>query len=210
MVLLISGMTISRDTERALAVFRKNGGVLRTGVALAQGIHSESLYRLVEDGTLIRLARGLYRLASASEFSDPDLAVVAAKAPSAVVCLISALAFHGVTTQVPHVVHIAVPRGKYAGLRLRTPPVKVYRYDAATFDRGVETHAVDGTPLRVYSVSRTLVDCFKYRNKIGLDIAVEALRLARKRNRIRNRDILPIARMLRQEQVMGPYLEAVV
>ncbi len=181
---------------------------MRSGAAIAQGIHPETLYRLVQDGQLVRLARGLYRLSSVREFSDPDLAVIAAKAPDAVVCLISALAFHGITTQVPRAVFIAVPRGRYAGLRLRTPPVRVYRFDATTFELGIETHEIDGRTLRVYSVARTLVDCFKYRNKLGLDVAVEALRLARSRKKIRNREILHTARLLRQERVMGPYLEA--
>ncbi len=202
-------MNRTRDIDKALEAFRRHGGVLRTGAALRQGIHPEALYRLVGEGRLVRLTRGLYRLATAEEFSNPDLAVVAVKAPDAVVCLISALAYHGLTTQVPRVVHLAVPRGKYAALRLRSPPVKVYRFDPATFEEGIEVHRIDGVDLRVYGVARTLVDCFKHRNKIGLDIAMEALRFARERKRIANRDVLRIARLLRQERVMAPYLEAV-
>jgi predicted transcriptional regulator of viral defense system len=174
-----------------------------------RGIHPAALYRLVEDGQLVRLTRGLYRLTSAHEFSNPDLAVVAAKAPDTVVCLISALAFHGITTQVPRVVHLAVPRGRYAGLRLRTPPVKIYRFDVPTFDQGIEVYAIDRVPVRIYSAARTLVDCFKYRNKLGLDVAIEALRFARARKRVSNREILQFARLLRQDRVMAPYLESV-
>jgi predicted transcriptional regulator of viral defense system len=209
MVLLISIMAQTRDLQTVLETFRQHGGVLRTGQALMQGIHPAALYSLVESGQLTRLARGLYRLADAPEFSNPDLAVVAAKAPDAVVCLISALSFHGITTQVPRAVYLAVPRGRYAGLRLRTPPVKIYRFDAATFDQGIETHRIDGETVRIYSVARTLVDCFKYRNKLGLDIAIEALRFARQRKRIRNREILHFAHLLRQVRVMSPYLESV-
>jgi predicted transcriptional regulator of viral defense system len=209
MVLIISIMTQTRDLQTVLETFRQHGGVLRTGQALMQGIHPAALYSLVESGQLTRLARGLYRLADAPEFSNPDLAVVAAKAPDAVVCLISALSFHGITTQVPRAVYLAVPRGRYAGLRLRTPPVKIYRFDAATFDQGIETHRIDGEAVRIYSVARTLVDCFKYRNKLGLDIAIEALRFARQRKRIRNREILHFAHLLRQVRVMSPYLESV-
>jgi len=209
MVLIISIMTQTRDLQTVLETFRQHGGVLRTGQALMQGIHPAALYSLVESGQLTRLARGLYRLADAPEFSNPDLAVVAAKAPDAVVCLISALSFHGITTQVPRAVYLAVPRGRYAGLRLRTPPVKIYRFDAATFDQGIETHRIDGETVRIYSVARTLVDCFKYRNKLGLDIAIEALRFARQRKRIRNQEILHFAHLLRQVRVMSPYLESV-
>src|SRR5271154_1685714 len=121
MVLILSVMTQTRDIQTALETFRQHGGVMRTSQALIRGIHPAALYRLVEDGQLMRLARGLYRLTSSPEFSNPDLAVVAAKAPEAVVCLISALAFHGITTQVPRVVYVAVPRGRYAGLRLHKP-----------------------------------------------------------------------------------------
>jgi predicted transcriptional regulator of viral defense system len=209
MVLIISTMTQTRDHQSVLETFRQHGGVLRTGQALIRGIHPAALYSLVEAGQLTRLARGLYRLADAQEFSNPDLAVVAAKAPDAVVCLISALSFHGITTQVPRAVYLAVSRGRYAGLRLRTPPVKIYRFDAASFDEGIEAHQIDGITVRIYGVARTLVDCFKYRNKLGLDIAIEALRFARERKRISNREILHFARLLRQVRVIGPYLESV-
>jgi predicted transcriptional regulator of viral defense system len=206
---MLSSMIQTRDIQAALETFRQHGGVMRTSQALTQGIHPAALYRLVADAQLTRLARGLYRLASAREFSNPDLAVVAAKAPHAVVCLISALAFHGITTQVPRVVHLAVPRGRYAGLRLRTPPVKIYRFDVATFNQGIDLHLIDEVPVRIYGVARTIVDCFKYRNKLGLDIAIEALRFARARKRTSNREILHFAQLLRQDRVMAPYLESV-
>ncbi len=209
MVLILSSMAQTRDLQSVLETFRQHGGVLRTGQALIRGIHPAALYSLVESGQLTRLARGLYRLTDAQEFSNPDLAVVASKAPDAVVCLISALSFHGITTQVPRAVYLAVPRGRYAGLRLRTPPVKIYRFDAATFDQGIESHRIDGVTVRIYGVARTLVDCFKYRNKLGLDVAIEALRFARERKRIRNREILHFSRLLRQVRIIGPYLESV-
>lgn len=154
-------MTSTRNIEQALSAFRPRGGTLRTGEALDAGIHPATLYQFAADGQLVRLTRGLYRLTSAKEFSNPDLAVVAAKAPNAVVCLVSALAFHEVTTQVPRAVQLAVPRGKYAALRLRSPPVAVYRFDPKTFDAGIESHTVDGAEIRVYNVARTLVDCFR-------------------------------------------------
>ena len=212
-------MKQTRDTRKALAVFRRHGGVMSTSEALAAGVHPAALYGLLQEGRLERLARGLYRSAGAREFSNPDLAVVARKSPDAVVCLESALAFHGITTQIPRRVHVAVPRGNYSGLRLRTPPVTVHRFAAEHFDAGIETHSIDGTTVRVYSVARTLVDArdaeaahvegFRYRNRIGLEVAVEALRFARARKKLSNREILRTAELLRQAKVMGPYLEAV-
>ena len=169
---------------RALAACQQWGGTLRTGDALSAGNHPATLYRLAADGRLVRLPRRHYRLASSEEFGNPDLAVVAVKAPNAVVCLVLALAFHKLTTQVSRVVQLAVPRGRYAALRLKLPPVTVYRFGPATFDEGIEAHALDGTVVRVYGIARTLIDCFKYRNKNGLDVAVEALRIARTRKRV--------------------------
>ena len=202
-------MAQTRDIQAVIKIFERHGGVMKTGQALLQGVHPATLYKLVASGQLTRLERGLYRLSSADEFSNPDLAVVAAKAPDAVVCLISALSFHGITTQIPRVVQLAVPRGQYARARLRTPPVQIHRFDARTFDQGIEVHRIDHAFIRIYGVARTLVDCFKYRNKLGLDVAIEALRFARERKRISNREILGFAQLLRQDHVMAPYLESV-
>jgi predicted transcriptional regulator of viral defense system len=199
----------SRDIPRAIATFRRHGGVLRTGQALKAGIHPEALYRLREEGRLEQLTRGLYRLSTNREFSNPDLGVVAAKLPEAAVCLISSLAFHGITTQIPRMVHLAVPRGSYARHRMDSPPVHIYKFDAATFEIGLQIRKIDTRPLRIYGVARTVVDCFKYRNKIGLDIALEALQLARARKHTSNRELLEIARALRMDRVMGPYLQVI-
>jgi predicted transcriptional regulator of viral defense system len=198
----------TRDLDIAIQVFRDKGGTLRTRDLLGRGVHSDALYALRESGRVIELGRGLYRLAGVGEAEHPDLAVVAASAPNAVVCLISALAYHEITTQIPSSVHLAVPRGSYHRIKLSVP-VTVYRFDSKTFDDGLETHRIVGMPLKVYSVARTVVDCFKFRNKIGLDVALEALRLARQRKRAQNRELLRYARLLRVEKSMSPYLQAI-
>jgi hypothetical protein len=101
-----------------------------------------------------------------------------------------------------------VPRGSYHRIKLSIP-VNVYRFDPKTFNEGLETHRIGGMPLKVYGIARTVVDCFKFRNKIGLDVALEALRLARQRKRVQNRDLLRYARLLRVEKPMSPYLQAI-
>ena len=171
-------------------------------------MHTDVLYALRESGRVVELGRGLYRLADVGEAEHPDLFIVAASAPNAVVCLISALAYHEITTQIPSSVHLAVPRGSYHRIKLSVP-VTVYRFDSKTFDDGLETHRVGGMPLKVYGAARTVVDCFKFRNKIGLDVALEALRLARQRKRVQNRELLRYARLLRVEKPMSPYLQAI-
>jgi predicted transcriptional regulator of viral defense system len=206
-VLLLPTMK-TRDLDTALEAFRDKGGTLRTRDLVTLGVHTDALYALRDNGQIVELGRGLYRLADAGEAEYPDLAVVAARAPNAAVCLISALSYHGITTQIPSSIHLAVPRGSYHRITLSIP-VTVYRFDPKIFDEGLETHRIGGMPLKIYSAARTIVDCFKFRNKLGLDVALEALRLARQRKRVQNRELLRYARMLRVEKAMSPYLQAI-
>jgi predicted transcriptional regulator of viral defense system len=207
MVLVLPAMK-TRDINAALKVFRDKGGTLRTRDLIGLGIHTDALYALRESGQVIELGRGLYRLAEVGEAEHPDLAVVAARAPNAAVCLVSALSYHNITTQIPSSVHLAVPRGSYHYIKL-SMPVTLYRFNAKTFNEGLETHQMGGMPLKIYGVARTVADCFKFRNKLGLDIPLEALRLARQRKRVQNRDLLQYARLLRVENPMSPYLQAI-
>lgn len=198
----------TRDFDTALQAFRDKGGTLRTRDLIALGVHTDALYALRDSGRILELGRGLYRLADVGEAEHPDLAVVAARAPNVAVCLISALSYHNITTQIPSSVHLAVPRGSYHGIKLSIP-VTVYRFDAKTFYDGLETHRIAGMPLKIYSPARAVVDCFKFRNKLGLDVALEALRLARQRTRVQNRELLHYARLLRVANAMSPYLQAI-
>jgi predicted transcriptional regulator of viral defense system len=198
----------TRNLDTALKAFRDKGGTLRTRDLIALGVHADALYTLRDSGRIVELGRGLYRLAETGEAEHPDLALIAARAPDAAVCLISALSYHEITTQIPSSVHLAVPRGSYHGITLSIP-VTVYRFDRKTFNEGLETHRVGGMSLKIYSAARTVVDCFKFRNKIGLDVALEALRLARQRKRVQNRELLHYARLLRVENPMSPYLLAI-
>jgi len=198
----------TRDLHKTLQAFWNKGGTLRTRDLIALGLHTDTLYTLRDNGRIVGLGRGLYRLAEVDEAEHPDLAVVAARAPNAVVCLISALAYHNITTQIPSSVHLAVPRDSYHRIKLSFP-VTVYRFDPKTFTEGIESHSVGGMPLKVYSAARTVVDCFKFRNKLGMDVALEALRLARQRKRVQNRELLHFARLLRVKNPMFPYLQAI-
>jgi predicted transcriptional regulator of viral defense system len=198
----------TRNPDTALQAFRDKGGTLRTRDLIALGVHTDALYMLRDSGRIVELGRGLYRLAETGEAEHPDLALVAARAPDVAVCLISALSYHDITTQIPSSVHLAVPRGSYHGIRLPIP-VTVYRFDPKTFNKGLETQRVGGMPLKIYGAARTVVDCFKFRNKIGLDVALEALRMARQRKRVQNRELLHYARLLRVETPMSPYLQAI-
>jgi predicted transcriptional regulator of viral defense system len=167
------------------------------------------LYEMRDKGIIEQLDRGLYRLADLPALSNPDLVTVALKIPAGVVWLISALAYHEITTQIPHEVHVALPRGTEPP-RLKHPPLRVFWFTGRSFTEGIETHKVDGIRLRVYSPEKTLADCFKYRNKIGLDTVLEALRLYRSRKRPNVDELMKFARVCRVEKVMRPYLEALL
>jgi predicted transcriptional regulator of viral defense system len=198
--------------EKAKAVLLQHGGTLRTGDILRLGVHPRILYRMVAAGMLERLSRGLYRLADLPALGAPDLVTVSARLPDGVICLVSALSFHQITTQIPHAVYVALPRGAHSSRlpRLDHPPLRVFRFSGAAFAAGIETHELDGYPVRIYDVEKTIADCFKYRNKLGLDVALEALKLYRQDKPIRADRLMDYARVCRVARVMRPYLEAIL
>ena len=195
--------------ERAKSVFRERGGILRTHEALGAGIHPRTLYAMRDAGVLERVSRGVYRLAELPPPGNPDLVSVATRVPKGVVCLLSALSFHGITDEIPLEVSLALPRG--AGPpRLEHPPVRVFWFTGRAFTEGIETPEVDGVPVRVYSVEKTLADCFNYRNKLGLDVALQALRLCWEEGRVDADRLMHLAGICRVVNVMRPYLEALL
>lgn len=195
--------------EHARVIFQRHGGVLRTRDALFAGIHPETFYAMRDSGVIERMSRGLYRLADLPKLGQPDLVTAALKIPKGVVCLISALSFHGITTQIPHEIYCALPRGAKKP-KVDFPPVRIFWFIEDVFREGIETHRVEGTDLRVYSEEKTLADCFKYRNKIGLDTALEALRLYRQRKKTNANKLMKYARLCRVQNIMQPYLEAIL
>jgi len=197
------------QAERAKQLFRQHGGLLRTSAAVRNGTHPRTLYAMRSTGAVERLSRGLYRLAGMPPLGNPDLVTVAAKVPQGVICLVSALAYHEITTQIPHEVYLALRRGAETP-RLTYPPLRVFRFSEPSVSEGIVVHNVDGVPVRIYCPEKTLADCFKFRRKIGLDTAIEALRLYRARGQVKIDDIMRFARICRVEEVIKPYLEAVL
>ncbi len=194
---------------RAVAVFRDHGGVLRTMEAVRLGVHPRTLYAMRDAGVLEQLGRGLYRLANLPPLGNPDLVAVGLRVPEGVLCLISALAVHEITTQIPHEVHLALKRGAEPP-RLDHPPVRVFWFSGKAFTEGIETHELDGIEIRVYGAAKTVADCFKYRNKLGLDVALEALGLYLREKHGPPDDLVHFARVCRVEKVMRPYIEALL
>ena len=195
---------------KARRVFTEHGGMLRTAKAIRLGIHPRTLYALRDSGEIEQVGRGLFRLSAAPPLSSPDLVPIAIRIPRAVICLISALAHHGLTTQVPHAVDVALPSHAQVP-KVYGVPLRVFWYPEPSFRAGVDVIRVDDVSVRIYSPEKTIADCFKYRNKIGLDVAIEALRAYRERTLKPNRAALTkFAQINRVQKIMRPYLEAVL
>ncbi len=181
---------------------------MRTAEALDTGISPRTLYYMRDEGYLTQLERGVYQLQDKEPLSNPDLVIVARKIPDAVVCLISALDLHNITDDIPHKVHIALPRTS-RNPTLDYPPVNVYRFSDKTLKGGVETKEFDGISVKVFNPAKTIADCFKFRNQIGLDVAIEALKRGINEGKASYNDIVKYAKLCKVERVIKPYLEAI-
>jgi predicted transcriptional regulator of viral defense system len=191
-------------------VFAEHGGMLRTKEVIQLGIHPRDLYSMRDRGDIEEVARGLYRLAGAPPLTSPDLVSVAVRVPKAVVCLVSALAHHHLTKEIPHAIDIALP-SHFQVPKISDVPLRVFWYAEPSLSAGVETVTIDRSPVRVYSAEKSVADCFKYRNKIGLDVAVEGLRAYREwKRRPDIKALTHFAQINRVLRVMRPYLEAIL
>ena len=184
----------------------KTLGFLRSQDLLAQGIHHEHLRRLCAKGVLIKAGRGLYRLAETDVSEHITLAAVAKRIPNAIICLLSALRFHNIGTQNPPDVWIALKQ-KIAPPRNKDLPLRVVWFSDVSYATGSEAHILDGVTVRITNPAKTVVDCFTYRNKIGLDVALEALKEVLRKRLCQPAELCKYARVCRVSNVMQPYLE---
>ncbi len=195
--------------EQPEEIFRKHGGQLRMSEALAFGLTRNTLYALRDRGVVEQITRGIYRLRELPPLGNPDLVTVSLRCPKAVVCLVSALAWHGITTQIPHVVSVALPKDSRTPA-LDYPPIKAHKFSHEAYRSGIGVHLLDGATVKIYNPEKTLVDCFKFRNKIGMDIVLEALKLHKARNGLNLGELFEYAKVCRVDKVMRPYLEAIL
>jgi predicted transcriptional regulator of viral defense system len=186
----------------------KRLGVVRPKDLGAHGIPRSRFYRLAQQGALERQARGIYVAIDHRYTAGHTIAQVARRVPNAVICLLTALRFHQLTTQQPAEVWIALPE-KARRPKLEYPRLRVARFSGPALTEGVETHTIEGVEVRIYSAAKTVADCFKYRNKIGIDVAVEALKDFTRRHRGGTADLAGFARICRVTRVMQPYLDAI-
>lgn len=199
--------TQSTHAQRALDLARQKG-MLRSSDLAVTGASRVTLTRLTASGQLEKVGRGLYRLPESPMSADEGLAAIALKVPQAVFCLLTALQFHGLTTQLPRQVWLAMPRGSHVP-RIDHPPIRMVQYSGAAYGEGIEVVERDQVLLRVYGVAKTVADCFKHRNAIGLDVALEALKEVRAGQRASADELWRFAKVCRVANVMRPYLEVI-
>lgn len=201
---------MERESKLKLAVrcFEEAGGVLRMSEALKLGIHRRILYQMRDEGLLEVLDRGLYRLKGSPEPTLSDLVPIVKKVPNGVLCLISALSYHELTTQIPHFVHVAIPANA-AQIKIAYPPIKYFWYTKKLLTTGVVKEKLDSITIKVFDIEKTLVDCVKFRNKIGMDIVLEALKLYWQRGETDLDKLFEYARIFRVANILKPIMETI-
>ncbi len=198
---------MEKSREQAVINLAKKLGTIRIKDLLNRGIHPEFARRLVRKDVLARSGRGLYTLSGSEITEHHDLALIGKRLPKGVICLTSALRFHGIGTQLPRKIWLALEKGS-AQPRLSYPPISVVRLSGASFSEGISIHSIEGVPVRIYNPAKTVVDCFKFRNRIGLEAAIEAARECLHERKATSDEIYHYAKITRAWNVMKPYLEA--
>ena len=185
----------------------KTSSILRTRDLEAHGIWRANLRDYVEQGVLTRVGRGLYTLVGVEAGENHSLAEIGKRVPQGTVCLLSALRFHGLTTQQPHETWLALD-GRARSPKTDSLALRIVRFTGSALSEGREEHVIEGVPVKIYNPAKTVADCFKFRNKIGLDVALEALRETWRARRCGMSELMRYARVCRVANVMRPYLES--
>ena len=188
---------------------REKRGLATYAEIIKAGFNKTLLKSGLDSGRIQKVDRGLYRLSNGFSLSNPDIVAVSTKAPNGVVCLLSALAFHEATNEIPSCVHVAIPRGTHAN-RIKYPPVKFYRYNPKVWEAGIEEREIGGRKIKIYNLARTIADCFKFRNKIGMNIARDALKAAVMEKGIKPPEIMRYAKICRIDRIIKPILETLL
>lgn len=194
--------------EIILNIGRKMGVFTPSDVENAD-VPREYLYRLFRSGKVEKIGRGMYGLPGSNISEHHSLIEVAKKIPGSVISLISALHFHNLTTQLPNEVWVTLEKSSWTP-KIDYPPINFTFVSGKAFSHGVQKHIIDGIPVKVYSPAKTVADCFKFRNKIGLDVAIEALKESWRENKVTMDEIAKASKVCRVSNIIRPYLEAIV
>jgi predicted transcriptional regulator of viral defense system len=195
--------------QNLINYFQENGGVARFSGIIKAGFHPDSLAILEKDGKIEKISRGLYRLTDYIPGPHPDLVAASLQAPRGVICLLSALSFHEATNEIPKYVDMAIPRNTHAN-RIKYPPVRFYQFAPQAWEAGIGAYKIEERIFRVYNLAKTIADCFKFRNKIGVNIARDALKTAVTEKNIKPKEIMRYAKICRVDSIIKPILEAII
>ncbi|KQC14199.1 MAG: hypothetical protein APR63_14895 [Desulfuromonas sp. SDB] len=195
--------------QKILDFFHKQGGISRYSSIRKAGFHPDILKFLEKEKKVEKIARGLYKLSDTELGAYPDFVLTSLQASQGVICLISALYFYEVTTEIPRFVNIAIPAGSRAN-KISYPPVKYYRFSYKAWESGIEEYESDGYKMKIYSLPKTIADCFKFRNKISPNVCMEAIKTAVQEKRIKPKDIMHYAKICRVDRVIKPILETLL
>jgi predicted transcriptional regulator of viral defense system len=199
----------SNTIENAILEMARKNGVVRAREVREAGLHAEYLRKLCKTGQLIRAGRGLYSLADGDFTEHHSLAEACMRVPHGIICLLSALSYHQIGTQNPHQIWMAIDRAMRKP-KVDYPPIRVFRFSGPSLREGIEEKKIEGVSVRVYNPAKTVADCFKYRNKVGIDVAIEALKECWRSRRCEIDELVHYARICRVRKIMQPYMEAIV
>ena len=199
----------SNTTENTILEMACKNGVVRAREVREADLHPEYLRKLCKTGQLIRTGRGLYSLADGDFTEHHSLAEACMRVPHGIICLISALSYHQIGTQNPHQIWMAIDRAMRKP-KVDYPPIRVFRFSGPSLKEGIEEKKIEGVSVRVYNPAKTVADCFKYRNKVGIDVAIEALKECWRSRRCEIDELVHYARICRVRKIMQPYMEAIV
>jgi len=195
--------------DQLIAFIKNNSGFAKSADLIKAGFYKAVIYSAVRAGLVNRVRHGVYGLAGVPDVSHPDLVTASVVIPKGVICLITALSFYEVTDEIPRQIDVAVPAGSKNRAAVDLP-IKLYYFSRETWQSGVEERDIDGQKIRIYSLAKTLADCFKFRNQIGVDIARSALKSALEQKKVNHRDIMKYAAICRVTNIMKPILEALI
>ena len=194
---------------KLIEFIRVKGGFAKSSDLIKAGFYKAIIGGALNSGEVERISRGIYSLAETPDISHPDLVTVSAVIPKGVICLITALSFHEVTDEIPHYTDVAIPAQSRAK-EIQNLPIRYYRFSQKTWKAGIEEHDIDGHKVRVYSLAKTLADCFKFRNQIGMNVARSALKNAFEQKKVSHREIMKYASICRVTNIIKPILETLL
>lgn len=200
---------MSDKKAELIRFIKEKGGIAGYSEIIKAGFDKSYIRAAVNAGEIKKKDSALYGLPGKNTLSNPDLTIVSIKAPDGVICLISALYFHEATLDIPSYVDVAIKKSAFT-IKIAHPPVKFYRFSPAAWNAGIETHDIDGRKIRIYSLAKTVADCYKFRNKIGEDTARAALKIAVQEKGIKPAEILKYAKICRVDKIVKPVLEAII